>query len=135
MIRRPPRSTLFPYTTLFRSRSYTSRVAWKYVRELSRSSPSNQENAVAGKPSKPMRRSSRVPGRASAANRGGVALPQHALVELAGGLARKRVRDVDGPRALHRGEPRTAEGQQLRLELRARLRAGGELDDRVRDLA
>src|SRR3712207_7177033 len=25
MIRRPPRSTLFPYTTLFRSRSYHSR--------------------------------------------------------------------------------------------------------------
>src|SRR5947209_12310689 len=25
MIRRPPRSTLFPYTTLFRSRSYGSR--------------------------------------------------------------------------------------------------------------
>src|SRR5437762_4855934 len=24
MIRRPPRSTLFPYTTLFRSRAYTS---------------------------------------------------------------------------------------------------------------
>src|SRR5258707_10902207 len=26
MIRRPPRSTLFPYTTLFRSRSFTHRV-------------------------------------------------------------------------------------------------------------
>src|SRR2546422_9368704 len=26
MIRRPPRSTLFPYTTLFRSRSYLDRV-------------------------------------------------------------------------------------------------------------
>src|SRR5260370_34286302 len=26
MIRRPPRSTLFPYTTLFRSRSYSSRT-------------------------------------------------------------------------------------------------------------
>src|SRR3712207_8937881 len=26
MIRRPPRSTLFPYTTLFRSRGQTSRV-------------------------------------------------------------------------------------------------------------
>src|SRR3712207_8455318 len=26
MIRRPPRSTLFPYTTLFRSRSYTCRM-------------------------------------------------------------------------------------------------------------
>src|SRR3712207_7773123 len=27
MIRRPPRSTLFPYTTLFRSRSFTGPVA------------------------------------------------------------------------------------------------------------
>src|SRR5690349_23339696 len=26
MIRRPPRSTLFPYTTLFRSRGFTSRA-------------------------------------------------------------------------------------------------------------
>src|SRR6266496_5897623 len=29
MIRRPPRSTLFPYTTLFRSRSCRSRGAWR----------------------------------------------------------------------------------------------------------
>src|SRR3712207_7512168 len=29
MIRRPPRSTLFPYTTLFRSRGYNSRRAVK----------------------------------------------------------------------------------------------------------
>src|SRR5256885_12732336 len=28
MIRRPPRSTLFPYTTLFRSPAYAARVAW-----------------------------------------------------------------------------------------------------------
>src|SRR5256885_7450416 len=28
MIRRPPRSTLFPYTTLFRSREYDSRATW-----------------------------------------------------------------------------------------------------------
>src|SRR2546422_8078799 len=28
MIRRPPRSTLFPYTTLFRSRSLTGRAAF-----------------------------------------------------------------------------------------------------------
>src|SRR5690349_22445207 len=27
MLRRPPRSTLFPYTTLFRSRTYNSAVA------------------------------------------------------------------------------------------------------------
>src|SRR3712207_6864571 len=29
MIRRPPRSTLFPYTTLFRSRDWTRRSAWR----------------------------------------------------------------------------------------------------------
>src|SRR3989454_12691348 len=28
MIRRPPRSTLFPYTTLFRSLTVTKRIAW-----------------------------------------------------------------------------------------------------------
>src|SRR2546429_5770113 len=30
MIRRPPRSTLFPYTTLFRSRSQVARALGKY---------------------------------------------------------------------------------------------------------
>src|SRR3712207_897195 len=29
MIRRPPRSTLFPYTTLFRSRAAAERVNWR----------------------------------------------------------------------------------------------------------
>src|SRR3712207_8661491 len=29
MIRRPPRSTLFPYTTLFRSRRIVERLAWR----------------------------------------------------------------------------------------------------------
>src|SRR5690349_23598413 len=29
MIRRPPRSTLFPYTTLFRSRCPSSSVGWR----------------------------------------------------------------------------------------------------------
>src|SRR2546427_2864623 len=32
MIRRPPRSTLFPYTTLFRSHSASQRTVWGYVR-------------------------------------------------------------------------------------------------------
>src|SRR2546422_5657431 len=32
MIRRPPRSTLFPYTTLFRSRGSTGRAAWRASR-------------------------------------------------------------------------------------------------------
>src|SRR3712207_7804604 len=31
MIRRPPRSTLFPYTTLFRSRTLSSDPEWRYV--------------------------------------------------------------------------------------------------------
>src|SRR5438309_11123295 len=34
MIRRPPRSTLFPYTTLFRSRATTH---WRYLEELKKS--------------------------------------------------------------------------------------------------
>src|SRR3989442_10868616 len=38
MIRRPPRSTLFPYTTLFRSRSNATRAA-ATARSMSRSSP------------------------------------------------------------------------------------------------
>src|SRR2546430_12569239 len=32
MIRRPPRSTLFPYTTLFRSRYEVSPEAWERIR-------------------------------------------------------------------------------------------------------
>src|SRR5260370_5633532 len=39
MIRRPPRSTLFPYTTLFRSRSSAPRYSWHISRpRLGRSS-------------------------------------------------------------------------------------------------
>src|SRR2546422_8129622 len=34
MIRRPPRSTLFPYTTLFRSRVWDSLAICEYVAEL-----------------------------------------------------------------------------------------------------
>src|SRR2546426_12680667 len=35
MIRRPPRSTLFPYTTLFRSRPFTTRLAhWKETEDM-----------------------------------------------------------------------------------------------------
>src|SRR2546430_11083963 len=33
MIRRPPRSTLFPYTTLFRSHDHGARVVYLEVRE------------------------------------------------------------------------------------------------------
>src|SRR5690349_23401444 len=35
MIRRPPRSTLFPYTTLFRSRKTTTRVSSGWVASMS----------------------------------------------------------------------------------------------------
>src|SRR2546426_8664631 len=34
MIRRPPRSTLFPYTTLFRSRMLLTRVTWLMIMAL-----------------------------------------------------------------------------------------------------
>src|SRR3712207_8949982 len=34
MIRRPPRSTLFPYTTLFRSRTALGAGRWRVVRQL-----------------------------------------------------------------------------------------------------
>src|SRR5258708_16613433 len=37
MIRRPPRSTLFPYTTLFRSRSYPHQQVWRRHRPDHRS--------------------------------------------------------------------------------------------------
>src|SRR5260370_17203035 len=37
MIRRPPRSTLFPYTTLFRSRSRKARVSYKVQRTINAS--------------------------------------------------------------------------------------------------
>src|SRR5258705_5847322 len=34
MIRRPPRSTLFPYTTLFRSQDHPARAIWELVGRL-----------------------------------------------------------------------------------------------------
>src|SRR5256885_12969266 len=34
MIRRPPRSTLFPYTTLFRSRGHGARIGLRQHRQL-----------------------------------------------------------------------------------------------------
>src|SRR5713101_8810060 len=37
MIRRPPRSTLFPYTTLFRSHRLNSHAAWLQTRRRPRS--------------------------------------------------------------------------------------------------
>src|SRR3712207_8311918 len=58
MIRRPPRSTLFPYTTLFRSRNSLRhcrpghRAAGQSDRSLAPRGPSCREHAV-GKVSKP----------------------------------------------------------------------------------
>src|SRR2546425_9615910 len=56
MIRRPPRSTLFPYTTLFRSNSSVPRSTWKAasgvpspsnrVRTAPHFSPGCQENVM-----------------------------------------------------------------------------------------
>src|SRR5258708_39520869 len=43
MIRRPPRSTLFPYTTLFRSKGFFSRVATKLNPFSSDSSQKTEE--------------------------------------------------------------------------------------------
>src|SRR2546430_11590415 len=48
MIRRPPRSTLFPYTTLFRSRSEQARsIAWTRRRVSARSRPVTYPTALA----------------------------------------------------------------------------------------
>src|SRR2546421_8076464 len=49
MIRRPPRSTLFPYTTLFRSRGRGSEGA------LPRRRPREQPVAAVAAPSRPLR--------------------------------------------------------------------------------
>src|SRR5258707_11720285 len=49
MIRRPPRSTLFPYTTLFRSHAGPARVAHRPVRPFSAGHPRTEEpSSVAG---------------------------------------------------------------------------------------
>src|SRR6266498_5478053 len=49
MIRRPPRSTLFPYTTLFRSRARTARRA-AAGRETRHSPPAARPSALAVRP-------------------------------------------------------------------------------------
>src|SRR3712207_8873921 len=43
MIRRPPRSTLFPYTTLFRSKAMVRRVEEKVRAEAQKSEEANQK--------------------------------------------------------------------------------------------
>src|SRR5260370_19220294 len=47
MIRRPPRSTLFPYTTLFRSRTHTPRVKGRRVEDRALSGQSAVLDATA----------------------------------------------------------------------------------------
>src|SRR2546422_4405450 len=47
MIRRPPRSTLFPYTTLFRSRALPSSTSWMNCR--SGSTTSEQGGPISAK--------------------------------------------------------------------------------------
>src|SRR2546430_10493610 len=54
MIRRPPRSTLFPYTTLFRSRNASLR-AWKFPYSL----PPREQIEVAPVRGQPGQRSAR----------------------------------------------------------------------------
>src|SRR3712207_7810885 len=54
MIRRPPRSTLFPYTTLFRSRTYvTSAVYRKTVRNTQQEPPPGRLEGRGARPLSP----------------------------------------------------------------------------------
>src|SRR3989475_1793336 len=46
MIRRPPRSTLFPYTTLFRSRIIRAAFEWAQAHGKTRVTMSDKSNAV-----------------------------------------------------------------------------------------
>src|SRR2546430_12926649 len=53
MIRRPPRSTLFPYTTLFRSCSPSNRAGGEPARGCGRSPPRHRRRAVHEQPVQP----------------------------------------------------------------------------------
>src|SRR2546429_4524407 len=48
MIRRPPRSTLFPYTTLFRSSAFKSRKIFRETTEMLQKHPALSTSADAG---------------------------------------------------------------------------------------
>src|SRR3712207_7750284 len=62
MIRRPPRSTLFPYTTLFRSVAAGSPASCDSTRTPSDGSPRGSRGSSAPGASSPSRRSSSWPG-------------------------------------------------------------------------
>src|SRR2546426_1840195 len=49
MIRRPPRSTLFPYTTLFRSATVARRVtAWRILHQIGAEIPNRRVSRIQG---------------------------------------------------------------------------------------
>src|SRR5258705_5521637 len=50
MIRRPPKSPLFPYTTLFRSRHRLSSVGWPHMRPLVLGGPQTPVGRVSPEP-------------------------------------------------------------------------------------
>src|SRR2546426_4563869 len=55
MIRRPPRSTLFPYTTLFRSRARSDQRRGRNARRRAR----HRRGVLGGRPIRPRRRAAR----------------------------------------------------------------------------
>src|SRR5690349_22767113 len=57
MIRRPPRSTLFPYTTLFRSSGRCSRSCRRPPRKTAISRSPTRRSAATSRPSRPASRS------------------------------------------------------------------------------
>src|SRR3712207_7502014 len=57
MIRRPPRSTLFPYTTLFRSSCSASSTTGGFHIAIWRAAPGEPSSSTSCTPSRPVRRS------------------------------------------------------------------------------
>src|SRR2546426_8109386 len=55
MIRRPPRSTLFPYTTLFRSRPSRLPLLWRRPPRARRSCPTRRRSTGSGQPARSSR--------------------------------------------------------------------------------
>src|SRR5256885_13451073 len=61
MIRRPPRSTLFPYTTLFRSRSQSFPIAWLEIHRAHRHAARLGGPSWRGQPGVPARSLTKLP--------------------------------------------------------------------------